>query len=139
MFGTVTGPTRYFRKIFRKALYTRRKKECTSCWRRSDLHAMAAHSLPPTKIIPEIEWCSLSTVFHNTSLSCLGVAYSGIGLQIALCFFVCFVHYTILFSLLKTCNAWPCHLQIVLRSLPIFSAVFSIVRQFMYRLVSTLM
>lgn len=97
------------------------------------------HSLPPTKIIPEIEWRSLSTVSHDTSLSCLGVAYSGIGLQIALCFFVYFVHYTILFSLLKTCNAWPCHLQIVLRSLPIFSAVFSIVRQFMYRLVSTLM
>ena len=40
------------------------------------------HSLPPTKIIPEIEWRSLSTVFHDTSLSCLGVTYSDIGLQI---------------------------------------------------------
>lgn len=81
----------------------------------------------------------LFAVFHITSLSLTGVAYSGIGLQIAGCFFVYFVHYTILFSFLKTCNAWPCHLQIVLRSLPIFSAVFSIVRQFMYKLVSTLM
>lgn len=102
-------------------------------------HQSEKHSLPPTKITAEIEWRSLSTVSHDTSLSLTGVAYSGIGLQIALCFFVYFVHYTILFSLLKTCNAWPCHLQIVLRSLPIFSAVFSIVRQFMYRLVSTLM
>lgn len=41
------------------------------------------HSLPSAKIIPEIEWRSLSTVFHNTSLSLKRVTYSDIGLQIA--------------------------------------------------------
>lgn len=42
------------------------------------------HSLPPTKIIPEIGlMLATSTVFHNTSLSLTGVTYSDIGLQIA--------------------------------------------------------
>ncbi len=38
------------------------------------------HSQPPTKIIPEIEWRSLSTVFHITIL-----AYTRVSFSVFLC------------------------------------------------------